>query len=39
MEYFFGPMLPDCGYLTLFELIKYENGIVINYPMERERQH
>ena len=32
MEYFFGPMLPDCGYLTLFELIKYENGIVINYP-------
>ena len=32
MEYFFGPMLPDCGYLNLFELINYENGIVINYP-------
>ena len=32
MEYFFGPMLPDCGYLKLFELINYENGIVINYP-------
>lgn len=31
-EYFFGPMLPDCGYLKLFELINYENGIVINYP-------
>lgn len=32
MEYFFGPMLPDCGYLKLFELINYETGIVINYP-------
>ena len=31
-EYFFGPMLPDCSYLKLFELISYENGIVINYP-------
>lgn len=31
-EYFFGPMLPDCSYLKLFELINYENGIVINYP-------
>ncbi len=31
-EYFFGPMMPHCGYLNLFELINYENGIVINYP-------
>lgn len=31
-EYFFGPMLPNCSYLQLFELINYENGIVINYP-------
>ncbi len=31
-EYFFGPMLPDCSYLKLFELLIYENGVVINYP-------
>ena len=31
-EYFFGAMMPNCGYLKLFELINYENGIIINYP-------
>lgn len=32
MEYFFGAMMPDCSYLKQFELINYENGIIINYP-------
>lgn len=31
-EYFFGPMLPDCSYLKQFEILNYENGVVINYP-------
>lgn len=31
-EYFFGAMLPDCSYLKQFELLNYENGIIINYP-------
>lgn len=25
-------MMPDCSYLKQFELINYENGIIINYP-------
>ena len=31
-EYFFGALVPNCGYLKHFELVKYERGIVINYP-------
>lgn len=30
--YFFGPMCPDAGYVPTFELIKYDKGVVINYP-------
>lgn len=30
--YFFGPMCPDVGYVPNFELIKYDKGVVINYP-------
>lgn len=30
--YFFGPMCPDVGYVPNFALIKYDNGVVLNYP-------
>ena len=31
-EYFFGPVLPSVGLLQAFELIKFEEGVVINKP-------
>lgn len=31
-EYFFGPVLPSVGLLKAFELIKYQDGVVINKP-------
>lgn len=31
-EYFFGPMLPNAGYLKVFELVKHEGGILLRYP-------
>lgn len=31
-EYFFGPVLPSVGLLKAFELIKFEEGVVINKP-------
>lgn len=30
--YFFGPMCPDVSYVANFALIKYDKGVVINYP-------
>lgn len=30
--YFFGPMCPDSSYIPNFELLPYEDGIIINYP-------
>lgn len=30
--YFFGSMCPDTGYVPYFELLPYENGVIINYP-------
>lgn len=30
--YFFGSMAPDCSYVPYFELLPYDNGVVINYP-------
>lgn len=31
-EYFFGPMLPNAGYLKVFEVVKHEGGILLRYP-------
>lgn len=30
--YFFGSMCPDTGYVPYFELLPYDNGVIINYP-------
>lgn len=30
--YFFGPIAPNCSYVPYFELLPYEDGVVINYP-------
>lgn len=30
--YFFGPMCPDVGYVSNFELREYEKGFVLSYP-------
>jgi uridine kinase len=31
-EYFFGYMVPSTGYLKLFELLLYDNGIILRHP-------
>ena len=31
-NYFFGPMVPSTGYVDLFELRKYRNGILLRFP-------
>lgn len=31
-NYFFGPMVPSTGYIKLFELRKYESGILLRFP-------
>ncbi len=31
-NYFFGPMAPSTGYLGLFELKKYEGGLLLRFP-------
>ncbi len=30
--YFFGSLCPDAGYVPYFELLPYDEGLVINYP-------
>ena len=30
--YFFGAMCPNAGYVPNFELLPYDNGVIINYP-------
>ncbi len=30
--FFFDGFVPDCGYVPYFELLPYEDGIMINYP-------
>lgn len=30
--YFFGAMCPDAGYVPNFELLPYDDGVIINYP-------
>ncbi|MDD4320611.1 MAG: nucleoside kinase [Acidaminococcaceae bacterium] len=31
-KYFFGPMLPNLGYLRAFDLLNYKKGIMLCYP-------
>lgn len=35
-DYFYGPMVPSMGYLSVFELFKYENGFILMYPHEED---
>lgn len=35
-DYFYGPMVPSMGYLSIFELFKYENGFILMYPHEED---
>ena len=30
--FFFGSLCPDCGYVPYFELLPYEDGVILNYP-------
>lgn len=32
MDYFYGHMVPSTGYLKLFDLIRYQDGMVLLYP-------
>lgn len=31
-NFFYGPMTPSAGYLTMFELVRYADGILLRYP-------
>ena len=31
-DYYYGYMLPNCGYIRLFEVLKYKEGIILNLP-------
>ena len=30
--YMFGALCPDCSYISLFELVPMDNGVIMNYP-------
>ena len=32
VDYYYGSLLPDTGYLYLFDLVKYGKGILLRYP-------
>ena len=32
VDYYYGSLLPDTGYLTLFDIIRYDEGILLRYP-------
>lgn len=31
-DYYYGSLLPDTGYLNLFDLVKYDEGVLLRYP-------
>ena len=31
-DYYYGYMLPNCGYVRLFEVLKYKEGFILNLP-------
>lgn len=33
-DYFYGYLVPDTGYITKFDLIKYYNGMLLRYPVD-----
>lgn len=35
-DYFYGHMLPSCGYVKYFEVTYYENGFMLNLPERHE---
>ena len=35
-DYFYGYMLPDCGYCTLFDVFPYKEGLCLNLPTQEE---
>ena len=32
VDYYYGSLLPDTGYLGLFDLVKYDDGVLLRYP-------
>ena len=32
VDYYYGNLLPDTGYLSLFDLVKYDDGVLLRYP-------
>ena len=34
-DYYYGYMLPNCGYVKLFEVLKYKEGFILNLPRRK----
>ena len=34
-DYYYGYMLPNCGYVKLFEVLKYKEGLILNLPRRK----
>ena len=34
-DYYYGYMLPNCGYVRLFEVLKYKEGFILNLPRRK----
>ncbi len=32
VDYYYGSLLPHTGYITLFDVVKYDDGILLRYP-------
>lgn len=32
VDYYYGSLLPDAGYLNLFDLVKYDEGVLLRFP-------
>lgn len=35
MDYYYGHMLPSCGYIKKFEVLTYKNGFILNLPRRK----
>ena len=36
IDYFYGFMMPSCGYVKTFEVLKYKDGFVLNLPSKND---
>ncbi len=39
VDYYYGSLLPDTGYIGLFDLVKFDDGVLLRYPDRNAPSH